>query len=173
MTSHLISWALIPGDPTSFFWNVSAGDLTPAAGFYSSPSDLAKFGRAVLGSRQLSPAQTRRWMKPVSHTADPLTSIGAPWEISRYTLPSDPFQDGRPLRQVGRLWILHRLPRSCPRLQRRLCRQRCWLPRRHRASGEHPHGIFRSGSRRSCTVANGCEVLWRLHFSLMDSMLSR
>lgn len=83
---------VIPGDPTDFFWNVSAGDLTPAAGFYSSPADLAKFGRAVLGSKQLTPVQTRRWMKPVAHTSDLLTSVGAPWEISRHTLPSDPFK---------------------------------------------------------------------------------
>ena len=86
------SLGVIPGDPTNLFWNVSAGDLAPAAGFYSSPSDVAKFGRAVLSSRQLTPSQTRRWMKPLSHTADPFTSVGAPWEIARYTLPNSPFK---------------------------------------------------------------------------------
>lgn len=83
---------VIPGDPTVFFWNVSAGDSNPGAGFYSSPNDLAIFGRAVLGSKQLTKVQTRRWMKPLAHTADPFASVGAPWEIARYTLPSDPYK---------------------------------------------------------------------------------
>jgi CubicO group peptidase (beta-lactamase class C family) len=83
---------VIPGDPTTFFWNVSAGELNPGAGFYSSPFDLAIFGRAVLSSKLLTPSQTRRWMKPLSHTADPFASVGAPWEIARYTLPSNPYK---------------------------------------------------------------------------------
>lgn len=83
---------VIPGDPTILFWNVSAGELNPGAGFYSSPFDLATFGRAVLSSKQLTTSQTRRWMKPLSHTADPFASVGAPWEIARYTLPSNPYK---------------------------------------------------------------------------------
>ncbi|KEF53924.1 uncharacterized protein A1O9_09719 [Exophiala aquamarina CBS 119918] len=83
---------VIPGDPTILFWNVSGGELNPGAGYYSSPNDLAIFGRTVLGSKQLTTTQTRRWMKPVSHTADPFASVGAPWEIARYTLPTDPYK---------------------------------------------------------------------------------
>jgi len=83
---------VIPGDPSVIFWNVSAGDLTPGAAYFSSPNDLATLGRAILGSKQLTETQTRRWMKPVAHTSDPFSSVGAPWEIARYTLPNDPFK---------------------------------------------------------------------------------
>ncbi|EEU33368.1 uncharacterized protein NECHADRAFT_74388 [Fusarium vanettenii 77-13-4] len=50
---------------------------------YSSSLDLARFGQAVLQNRQLSPAITRRWMKPTSHTASLSLSVGSPWEIHR------------------------------------------------------------------------------------------
>jgi hypothetical protein len=50
---------------------------------YSSSSDLAKFGRDVLLSKQLSALETRRWMKPSSHTAGLFLSVGSPWEIMR------------------------------------------------------------------------------------------
>lgn len=53
------------------------------AGFYSSVKDLCNFGRAILESTQLSPAQTRRWLKPHSHTASLMFSVGMPWEIVR------------------------------------------------------------------------------------------
>jgi hypothetical protein len=50
---------------------------------YSSASDLAKFGRDILRSAQLSLSVTRRWMKPLAHTSDLTLSVGAPWEILR------------------------------------------------------------------------------------------
>lgn len=50
---------------------------------YSSASDLAKFGRDILRSVQLSPSVTRRWMKPLAHTSELTLSVGAPWEILR------------------------------------------------------------------------------------------
>jgi hypothetical protein len=50
---------------------------------YSSASDLAKFGRDILRSAQLSPSVTRRWMKPLAHTSELTLSVGAPWEILR------------------------------------------------------------------------------------------
>jgi hypothetical protein len=50
---------------------------------YSSSSDLAKFGRDILLSKQLSPLETRRWMKPSSHTSGLSSSVGSPWEILR------------------------------------------------------------------------------------------
>jgi hypothetical protein len=53
------------------------------AGFYSSVRDLCDFGRAILGASQLSLAESRRWLKPLSHTASLLKSIGMPWEIFR------------------------------------------------------------------------------------------
>ncbi|KAL4995037.1 beta-lactamase/transpeptidase-like protein [Aspergillus recurvatus] len=50
-------------------------------GIYSSTKDLNVLGRAILNSELLSPALTRRWLKPRAHTADPAFSVGAPWEI--------------------------------------------------------------------------------------------
>lgn len=48
---------------------------------FSSARDLAIAGKAILGSELLSSAQTRRWLKPFSHTSNPANSIGAPWDI--------------------------------------------------------------------------------------------
>jgi hypothetical protein len=50
---------------------------------YSSTNDLLVLGRAILKTTLLSPAQTRRWMKPVTHTSSITASVGAPWEIFR------------------------------------------------------------------------------------------
>ena len=48
---------------------------------FSSARDLAIAGKAILQSTLLGQAQTRRWLKPVSHTSNPANSIGAPWII--------------------------------------------------------------------------------------------
>lgn len=50
---------------------------------FSSVHDLAVFGKAILGNKQLSGLETRRWMKPHSHTSAWSLSVGAPWEIMR------------------------------------------------------------------------------------------
>jgi len=42
---------------------------------------MATFGRAILNSTLLPPYITRRWMKPLSHTASLDYGVGAPWEI--------------------------------------------------------------------------------------------
>lgn len=65
-------------------WFVDEGDDTPTGGIYCSSRDLAKFGLSILQHQQLSALETRRWMKPVSHTASLRFSVGAPWEIIRY-----------------------------------------------------------------------------------------
>lgn len=83
---------VIPTDSPDLWWNVSAGDLTPGGAYYALPNYLGLLGRAILSHQQLSRIQTTRWMKPLTHTADPLSSVGAPWEIQRYTLPNDPYQ---------------------------------------------------------------------------------
>ncbi|KAM4065773.1 beta-lactamase [Hirsutella rhossiliensis] len=64
-------------------WNWTLGDDNPNGGLYSSSRDLVTFGRALLTSQQLSPQETRRWMKPQAHTASLSFSVGAPWEIIR------------------------------------------------------------------------------------------
>jgi hypothetical protein len=61
---------------------------------YSSPSDLTLIGRTILQSAhtktplRISPALTRRWLKPSSHTNSLTSSVGAPWEIFRYQMPN-------------------------------------------------------------------------------------
>ncbi|KIW72009.1 hypothetical protein PV04_00233 [Phialophora macrospora] len=76
--------------------NVSTAALTPesvldvsipSGGIFSTTNDLAKLGTAILNSTLLESDQTRKWMKPVSHTAMFEYSVGKPWEIYRYTHP--------------------------------------------------------------------------------------
>ncbi|KFG84826.1 putative penicillin-binding protein [Metarhizium anisopliae] len=69
--------------PGNSGWGRPLGDEVSTGGLYSTSRDLAQFGRALLNHRQLSPLQTRRWMKPHAHTASPFFSVGAPWEIWR------------------------------------------------------------------------------------------
>ena len=57
-----------------------------------STKDLSSLGRAILKSSLLKPAQTRAWLKPVTHTASLSSSVGAPWEIFRFPGLT---QDGR------------------------------------------------------------------------------
>lgn len=79
--------AVIPGNKLSAQWGISLGDENPAGGFYSSLSDLTAIGRSILKSSLLSPAQTRRWLKPHSRTSDDNAAVGAPWEISSLRIP--------------------------------------------------------------------------------------
>ena len=65
---------------------VAATELTrrtSSGGMYSTPRDLSTLGQAILNSKLLKPALTRRWLKPHSFTADLRTAVGAPWEIFR------------------------------------------------------------------------------------------
>lgn len=54
---------------------------------------MARAGRSILRSSLLSPAQTRRWLKPVTHTSDPYQSVGHPWEILRVQDPNNRVTD--------------------------------------------------------------------------------
>ncbi|BCS25414.1 serine hydrolase domain-containing protein [Aspergillus puulaauensis] len=72
---------IIPEPRNMSNWDTDLGDLAPTGGIYSSTKDLNTLGRAILNSELLSPAQTRRWMKPHTRTADPSYLVGAPWEI--------------------------------------------------------------------------------------------
>jgi hypothetical protein len=57
-----------------------------------STKDLSSLGRAILKGTLLKPVQTRKWLKPQTHTASLRATVGAPWEI--YRLPGLT-QDGR------------------------------------------------------------------------------
>ncbi|KAK0100307.1 hypothetical protein ONS95_008265 [Cadophora gregata] len=71
-------------------WNLDFGDETPAGGMYSTLSNLTAIARSILSSSLLTPAQTRKWMKPLSFTSGPDYAVGAPWEIRRiHTAPNN------------------------------------------------------------------------------------
>ena len=52
--------------------------------------DLSTAGAAILSSRLLPSAATRRWLKPVSHTSNLVNSVGRPWIIYSATADQDP-----------------------------------------------------------------------------------
>lgn len=81
---------VIPGGPTlaGFVQSASLSITTSSGGVHSTINDLAKFGIGILNSTLMDTAQTRRWMKPVSHTASLEHAVGRPWEIYRYTNPA-------------------------------------------------------------------------------------
>ncbi|KAI1748962.1 beta-lactamase/transpeptidase-like protein [Xylaria castorea] len=81
------SGGVIPGgNESQVGWNEDLGPTSPAGSMYSSTSDMVKAGQAILQSRLISPAQTRRWMKPLTQTGYLSTAVGAPWEIRYLTL---------------------------------------------------------------------------------------
>lgn len=47
----------------------------------STASDLARAGHAMLSSRLVSKAATRRWLQPVADTSNLRNGVGRPWEI--------------------------------------------------------------------------------------------
>ncbi|KAK5720145.1 hypothetical protein LTR15_007418 [Elasticomyces elasticus] len=74
--------------------NSSSVGEPAALGLYSSIHDLSKLGRSILTSSLLTPAQTRRWLKPISSTSNLRNAIGRPWEIYHYSkTPTDPIID--------------------------------------------------------------------------------
>jgi len=77
---------VIPGSLGNFA--IDAGLLVSTGGLLSTSSDVAKFGINILNSTLLESDQTRKWLKPVSHTARLQYSVGRPWEIIRYSHPS-------------------------------------------------------------------------------------
>lgn len=74
--------AVIPVNDTVSQWSIDVGDLAPAGQLYSSLRDISTFGRAILSSKLLTKAETRRWLKPVAHTSSPSQSVGRPFEIT-------------------------------------------------------------------------------------------
>jgi CubicO group peptidase (beta-lactamase class C family) len=82
--------SVIP-DLTAF--DINAGILISSGGLLSTTNDMAKFGIGILNSTLLPDDETRKWLKPVSHTAHFQYSIGRPWEILRYTHASGVITD--------------------------------------------------------------------------------
>ncbi|KAL2148002.1 hypothetical protein VTI28DRAFT_58 [Corynascus sepedonium] len=68
-------------------WDWDFGEEAPGGGYFSCAKDLTKLGRAILSSTLLPRATTRRWLRPVAHTARLALSLGRPWEIQRLGLP--------------------------------------------------------------------------------------
>lgn len=78
---------LIPGgDEAVVGWDWDLGTINPAGSIYSSTGNMVKAGQAILGSKLLTPAQTRRWLKPMSQTGVLSSAVGAPWEIRHLSL---------------------------------------------------------------------------------------
>lgn len=84
------SRAVIAGDNPKINFAIENGFSKSSGGIFSTTNDLAKFGIGILNSTLLPANETRKWMKPVSHTASPYFSVGRPWEIYRYELPNHP-----------------------------------------------------------------------------------
>ncbi|KAF7557384.1 hypothetical protein G7Z17_g713 [Cylindrodendrum hubeiense] len=71
-------------------WGIDVEIVTASGGLYGSTADLRTAGLSILNSELLSPATTRAWMKPHSGTGSLVELVGAPWEISRLTIPVTP-----------------------------------------------------------------------------------
>ncbi|KAM0347655.1 hypothetical protein ACHAPU_004668 [Fusarium lateritium] len=71
-------------------WGVDIPLVAGSGGIYSTPKDLRTAGLSILNSELLSSFVTREWMKPRSSTGTLVELVGAPWEITRLTLPTGP-----------------------------------------------------------------------------------
>ncbi|KAH8878872.1 beta-lactamase/transpeptidase-like protein [Thozetella sp. PMI_491] len=65
------------------WWDASIGVEVPAGGMFSTLTDMLAFGTSILKNKLLTPAQTRKWLKPHVSTSSVGMAIGAPWEILR------------------------------------------------------------------------------------------
>ncbi|KAF5665229.1 penicillin-binding 4 [Fusarium circinatum] len=71
-------------------WGTDVPIVAGSGGIYSSAKDLRLAGLSILNSDLLSSSTTREWMKPRSSTGTLVELVGAPWEITRLTLPTGP-----------------------------------------------------------------------------------
>ncbi|KAK7969580.1 hypothetical protein PG988_008653 [Apiospora saccharicola] len=70
--------------PELNWWDVDLGPwFSSAGGFYTSTNDFLALGTAILSNKLLTPAQTRKWMKPKIATSSAGLMLGEPWEIYR------------------------------------------------------------------------------------------
>lgn len=75
------SGGVIPVNASASGWGLDLGETAPSGSLYSSTGDMVKAGQAILGSKTMTAAQTRRWLKPTSQTGVLGSAVGAPWEI--------------------------------------------------------------------------------------------
>nr|RBR00761.1 hypothetical protein FVER53263_10996 [Fusarium verticillioides] len=71
-------------------WGTDVPIVAGSGGIYSSAKDLRLAGLSILNSDLLPSSTTREWMKPRSSTGTLVELVGAPWEITRLTLPTGP-----------------------------------------------------------------------------------
>ncbi|KAM0227462.1 hypothetical protein ACHAPO_011524 [Fusarium lateritium] len=71
-------------------WGADVPIVAGSGGIYTSAKDLRTAGLSILNSELLSPRVTRQWMKPLGSTGTLVELVGAPWEITRLTLPTGP-----------------------------------------------------------------------------------
>lgn len=86
-----LTHAVLPGGNASKAGQafvVEAANDAASGGIFSTINDLGKFGLSILNSTLLSPEETNKWMKPISHTGSLQLSVGRPWEIFRITQPA-------------------------------------------------------------------------------------
>ncbi|KAG7294063.1 hypothetical protein NEMBOFW57_004125 [Staphylotrichum longicolle] len=69
--------------PKDIWWDANLGFEGPEGGYFSTINDLHRFFDAILLNKLLPPAQTRKWLKPVTATSSTGLLIGQPWEIFR------------------------------------------------------------------------------------------
>ncbi|WAO97383.1 Beta-lactamase domain-containing protein [Fusarium falciforme] len=82
--------AVIPGNETTSWWDMTLAGASPYGGMFSTAADLTTLGQSILRSSILPANETRAWLKPLSHTSELQMSIGMPWEIRRVLLPTSP-----------------------------------------------------------------------------------
>ncbi|KAI0104030.1 beta-lactamase/transpeptidase-like protein [Nemania sp. FL0031] len=80
------SLGVIPGGRYLTTWAFNMGNESPTGNVYSSASDLAAVGKAILKSTLLPWPVTRRWLRPVTFSSDPVSSVGSPWGVRRLSL---------------------------------------------------------------------------------------
>lgn len=68
-------------------WGFDFQGTASSGGVYANNADLRALGLSILNHELLSEAVTRQWMKPRGHTSTLTFSVGAPWEITRMTIP--------------------------------------------------------------------------------------
>ncbi|KAI0191898.1 beta-lactamase/transpeptidase-like protein [Astrocystis sublimbata] len=78
---------VIPGNRYGTTWAFNMGNESPTGNIYSSAKDMATVGKAILKSTLLPWPVTRRWLRPVTYSSDPSSSVGSPWGVRRLTIP--------------------------------------------------------------------------------------